>query len=585
MIQFPRFMSAFVPPRPEPLPAPAGGGQPALQPAPRPQPFGSASTFDATPVPASNLHTERLGDGSANCLEKAVTLSRPGDSILLMRDASDGVGHALVRKPDGSVVDPNHPTVRYETLGQWQATHSRYSQPVPVPADRMRQVLSTPPGPQREALIQKLGLTGVADRQVADGERWVSPRKDDINTRASPSTQGTWIATLNRDDTMKVLGQNEDGSWLNVELENGTQAWVYAPLTQEANAPGLPPPAPPPREPSFPRWLANGTCPPEIEMHVWTHLPKESREQIIQTAREKAVAETWPMPEFDPNGPPPSSVSPLVWNHLPPEGKQQLFQQEWQAAVREQTSLIFNGVPEGGVVAEHPFLGVDSSLGDGQVGEWLENALREGSAAQYINLEKALGPGWRQVHYNLCGPLAVGGSLGMSPKEALTAFKDAGGTNASILNGGGTTKATPLQKVYEARGWTTGYTSGAATMPAPEDMARMLEEGKALIALVNIDTDGADGMLRDMADSTKQVSHWVNVRAVEENGNGDWMVRVYNPFENREEVYSWSDFESSWAKNGGMVPGQNEGDPPVFKLNAGHGLLVATPPQDPPASP
>ncbi|NNB87327.1 hypothetical protein HI113_38430 [Corallococcus exiguus] len=67
------------------------------------QPFGSTSTFDSTPAPASNLHTERLGDGSANCLEKAVGLARPGDSIVLMRDASDGVGHALVRRPDGSV--------------------------------------------------------------------------------------------------------------------------------------------------------------------------------------------------------------------------------------------------------------------------------------------------------------------------------------------------------------------------------------------------------------------------------------------------------------------------------------------------
>ncbi|RKH86711.1 SH3 domain-containing protein [Corallococcus sp. AB045] len=572
MIQFPRFMSAFVPPRPEPLPAPAGKG-PTLQPAPRPQPFGSVSAFDSTTAPASNLHTERLGDGSANCLEKAVGLARPGDSIVLMRDASDGVGHALVRRPDGSVVDPNHPTVRYETLGQWQATHPRYSQPVPVPAGRMQQVLSTPPGPQREALIQKLGLSGVADRQVADGEQWVTPIKDDINTRASPGTQGAWVATMNMGDRMKVIGQNDDASWLNVELENGTQVWVKASLVEEEKPPV------PPYESPVPRWMADGTRPPDIEMHVWNALPQESRAEIIQTAREKVVAENWPMPEFDVNGPPPSTVDSLVWDHLPPEGKQSLFQQEWQAAVREQTSLIFDGVPEDGAVAEHPFLGVDSSLGNGQVGEWLDNALQEGSAAQYINLEKALGPGWRQVHYNLCGPLAVGASLGMSPKEALTAFA---ATSAGILNSGDTTTATPLAKVYEARGWTTGYTSGSASMPAPEDMARMLDDGKALIALVNIDTkigdEDKDGMLRLHGDSTKAVSHWVNVRAVEDNGNGGWTVRVYNPFENREEIYSWEDFEASWGTNGGMVPSTEVEGEFVFRFNAGHGLLVATPP-------
>ncbi|NNC09347.1 hypothetical protein HJC10_41865, partial [Corallococcus exiguus] len=334
-----------------------------------------------------------------------------------------------------------------------------------------------------------------------------------------------------------------------------------------------------PYESPVPKWVANGTPPPDIEMHVWNALPQESRAEIIQTAREKVVAENWPMPEFDVNGPPPASVDSLVWDHLPPEGKQSLFRQEWQAAVREQTSLIFNGVPDGGVVAEHPFLGVDSSLGNGQVGEWLDSALQEGSAAQYLDLQKVLGPGWIQEHYNQCGPLAVGASLGMSPKEALTLFKDSdGATSASILNGGGTTRGSTLAKVYESMGWTTDYTAGEASIPKPEDMARMLDDGKALIALVNIDTKGADGMLRDFDESTKTVAHWVNVRAVEDNGNGDWTVRVYNPFENREEIYSWDDFEASWEKNGGMAPGANEGDPPVFKFNAGHGLLVATPP-------
>ncbi|QAT88395.1 hypothetical protein EJ065_6870 [Corallococcus coralloides] len=570
MIQFPRFMSAFVPPRPEPLPAPAAKA-PTLQPAPQPRPFGPVSAFDSTPAPASNLHTERLGDGSANCLEKAVGLARPGDSIVLMRDASDGVGHALVRRPDGSVVDPNHPTVRYETLGQWQAMHPRYSQPVPVPASKMQQVLSTPPGPQREALIQKLGLSGVADRQVADGERWATPKTEgNLNVRSGPDTTYADIGDQWPGDAMQVLEQ--EGSWLKVKLKDGSEGWVYEPLTKATEAP---PPPPPPYESPIPRWMANGTCPPDIEMHVWNALPKESRAEIIQTAREKVVAENWPMPEFDVNGPPPASVDSLVWDHLPPEGKESLFRQEWQAAVREQTALIFNGVPEGGAVAEHPFLGVDSSLGNGQVGEWLDNALQVGSAAQYIDLEKALGPGWRQIHYNLCGPLAVGASLGMSPKEALTAFA---ATSAGILNGGGTTTATPLETVYEARGWTTGYTSGAASMPAPEDMARMLEDGKALIALVNIDTKGADGMLSLFDDSTKAVAHWVNVRAVEDNGKGGWTVRVYNPFENREEIYSWEDFEASWGKNGGMVPSTAVEGEFVFRFNAGHGLLVATPP-------
>lgn len=548
MIQFSRFLPLAVPPRPEPLPAPAGRGQPALQPQPRP--FGSTSSFDATPAPASNLHTEQLGDGSANCLEKAVGLARPGDSIVLMRDASDGVGHALVRRPDGSVVDPNHPTVRYETLGQWQATHPRYSQPVPVPAGRMQQVLSTPPGPQREALIQKLGLSGVADRQVADGERWVLPNGN-MNIRSGPGVTFDDIGDLTAGDKLKVIGQNEDASWLNVELENGTQAWVKASLVKEEVVP------PPPYESPFPQWMADGTRPPDIEMHVWNALPKESRAEIIQTARETVVAENWPMPEFDVNGPPPSSVSSMAWSHLPPEGKQALFQQEWRAAVHEQTEMLFNGVKDGGEVPEHSFLGTASTLGRGKAGEWREFAVHPHSAAQYLNLNSMWGGDWRTVHKNLCGPLAVGASMGVLPQEALTRFAASNGDiSEGLLNTGYTTGKDDLIPMYTAEKWTTDYSSGDA-LP-PEDFARFLADGKSLVALVNINPDGADGMLR--AGGT---AHFVNVRAVEENGNGDWMVRVYNPYQNREEVYSWKDFKASWT--------QTEG-------NNAYGLLIATPP-------
>ncbi|RKH94383.1 SH3 domain-containing protein [Corallococcus sp. AB038B] len=548
MIQFSRFLPLAVPPRPEPPPAPAGRG-PTLQPAPRPQPFGSTSTFDATPAPASNLHTERLGDGSANCLEKAMGLARPGDSIVLMRDASDGVGHALVRKPDGSVVDPNHPTVRYETLGQWQATHPRYSQPVPVPAGKMQQVLSTPPGPQREALIQKLGLSGVADRQVADGERWVLPNGN-MNIRSGPGVTFDDIGDLTAGDKLKVIGQNEDSSWLNVELENGTQAWVKASLVKEEVVP------PPPYESPFPQWMADGTRPPDIEMHVWNALPKESRAEIIQTAREKVVAENWPMPEFDVNGPPPPSFSSMAWSHLPSESKQAIFQQEWQAAVSEQTQKLFSGVQSGGEVLEHSFLGTDSTLGRGKVGEWREFAVNPDSAAQYLNLNSMLGDGWPRVHNNLCGPLAVGASMGLLPQEALTLFAASSDTNEGWLKTGDPTGKDDLIPMYAAENWTTDYTSGNPL--SEEDFARFLADGKSLVALVNINPDGADGMLR--AGGT---AYFVNVRAVEENGNGDWMVRVYNPYQNREEVYSWKDFKASWT--------QTEG-------NNAYGLLIATPP-------
>lgn len=566
MIQFTRTPPPPQPLRKEPAPAPA-------PPAPKPvaaQSQQNVSTFQAAPrgqpVVASNLHTETLGDGRANCLEKAVGLAGPGDSILLLNDSRDGVGHALVRRPDGSVVDPNHPEVRYETLGQWQALHPSYTQPVSVPAAQVRQVLSLPPGEKREALIRSLGLSGVASRNVADEERWVSP-SGGVNIRSGPGTGNGIVAGQGAGDKLRVLGQNEDGTWLNVELQDGTAGWVSASLVTDTTAPEPPPP------PRFPDWLVKGTRPPDMDIPIWNALPPENRAQIIQEAREKAVAEAWPMPEFDVNGPPPPSIDERTWHHLPPEDRQAIFQSQWQAAIREQTNLLFNGIPEGGAIVEHPFLGADSNLGRGQVGQWSRYAVQEGSAAQYFNLQKVFGEGWPNAHYNLCGPLAVGASLGMTPQQALQLFRDSDdGAGEGILKTGWSTTGAHLMEMYAQAHWTSEYQ--ANHLPDPRDMAALLAEGKQIVAVVNIDTTGADGMLRDYDTSTKQVPHWVNVRAVEETANGEWMVRVYNPFENREEVYSWDEFEEAWNKTGGL----NEDGTPWF--NQPYGMVVATPPEE-----
>ncbi|AKJ02732.1 hypothetical protein ATI61_117122 [Archangium gephyra] len=132
---------------------------------------GTASTPVSLDPAASTLRNERLGDGSANCLERATALARPGDQVVLLRDSRDGVGHALVKHPDGSITDPNFPQHRYENLGQWQAMNPAYHSPVAIPDGQLERVLRTPPGPQRNALINQLGLSGVADRRVADGTR------------------------------------------------------------------------------------------------------------------------------------------------------------------------------------------------------------------------------------------------------------------------------------------------------------------------------------------------------------------------------------------------------------------------------
>lgn len=528
---------------------------------------------------ASTLRTEVLGDGLSNCLEKAMNLAQPGDSIVLMNDSRDGVGHALVRKPDGSVVDPNHPSVRYETLGQWQALHPEYRNPVSVPAAQVRQVLSTPVGEQRDALLRQLGLSGVANRPVADsettdgGERWATARNASVNVRGSASTDGELLTELPRGENMVVIGEatpeGDSHTWYNVRLPDGSEGWVRADVVNVFTPP------PPPR---FPEWMEKGTRPPQIDPQMWEAMPPASREAVIREQRERTVAASYPEPDWIRQGSNPPDMTPQQWQELPREEREAITRygrEQWRAAVRQQTDFLFNGVPEGGVRMDASFLGINgaSQLGDGQVGQWNQYAVQLGNAAQYLNLERMFGTGegWPKMHFNLCGPLAVGASLGLGPLEALTLFKDISTQSADKLKGQGTTTDTNLIRMYEAARWTA--TDSNQEMQ-PQELARYLANGQQLVALVNIDTEGANGMLRPLDDSTKKVAHWVNVRAVDQAANGEWVVRVYNPFHNREEVYSWSEFKEAWqqtqAKN-------DEGD---YVNNNPYGLIVATPPQD-----
>ncbi|WP_375773076.1 hypothetical protein NR798_20020 [Archangium gephyra] len=156
------------PPRRNELrPLPGYSNRSDFQPAKRSGPV--ALSVPASPAAASTLQTEQLGDGRANCLERAVRLAQPGDSVRLYQDQNDPVGHAVVVHQDGSVTDPNRPTQRYPDVKAWEAANPRYSSPVSVPDATLERILSVPPGPARNALIQQAGLGNVANRAVADG--------------------------------------------------------------------------------------------------------------------------------------------------------------------------------------------------------------------------------------------------------------------------------------------------------------------------------------------------------------------------------------------------------------------------------
>ncbi len=157
---------------------------------------------DATPT---SLMTERLGDGAANCIERATLEARPGqDEVLFMRDRTnedgDDAGHALVRdRATGRVWDPNDgaapedpATWSYEDVDRWIRSQGeapdrqpRYALDAAVDATTVRAVLSKDPG-QRAGYIESLQnpeLSKVAGRMYAAPDRPSDP--------SSPSTVAT----------------------------------------------------------------------------------------------------------------------------------------------------------------------------------------------------------------------------------------------------------------------------------------------------------------------------------------------------------------------------------------------------------
>jgi hypothetical protein len=145
--------------------------------------------------PASSLRTEVLGDGLANCLENAVKLARPGDQVVLLSDRRDGVGHAVVERPDGTVVDPNRPKEPYANLDTYLKEQERYHSPARVSDVMAERILKTPPGPRRDAMFSLAGLDKVASRLVADPGH-ITAQYTQQAREAATQAQAAWDSTI-----------------------------------------------------------------------------------------------------------------------------------------------------------------------------------------------------------------------------------------------------------------------------------------------------------------------------------------------------------------------------------------------------
>ncbi len=164
------------------------------------------------------------------------------------------------------------------------------------------------------------------------------------------------------------------------------------------------------------------------------------------------------------------------------------------------------------------------------------------TGAQYINIVDVLKKSLR--HYCLCGEFCVSTLAGQDIIPALQQWKASGYWRVNeILNnckeGTGIGDLQSMLKLFALQG--EPYSSMPTTIQQIKDR---LASGQFTITGCRINSGG-----KVKANGT--ILHWVVLEDVLPVGNGGW-VRIYNPFNNCEEVYPYDLFLSAGGGGSGM---------------------------------
>lgn len=133
---------------------------------------------------------------------------------------------AITPQQEAPTIEPSlvQPTVPPPTETQIQPTATEIeatNTPMPSATPRLPTVTPT----------QLPIITGVVDAQQR------------INVRQGPGTDNPVITTLEPGTEVRVLGRNSDGSWIRIQLEDGTEGWVSAELLEiqepQSSKPGV----------------------------------------------------------------------------------------------------------------------------------------------------------------------------------------------------------------------------------------------------------------------------------------------------------------------------------------------------------
>jgi uncharacterized protein YukE len=352
--------------------------------------------------------------------------------------------------------------------------------------------------------------------------------------------------------------------------------------------------------PLMPIWLRRGRCPPWIAEEEWWDTSLARRGEILAEARQRwfeaqerrALLLTPPW-EKDPAwlvGM--AGVTPDAFRRLSIEERRSLtaetraqYAAEWQRFLASQSMfqhgvatdqreafLIYlyglEGAQQHGVSINMPTDSPGRILADAEMGGLTSPGAL---AVQYFLSDNIVSlkpniPRDRVLH-NLCAYLSTGATLGMTANDALGQVAHLRNNEypylvedgLAVLKNDVPVGPPYIRAQFESQGWDAhaiGYQSdlelwnpdGGSGAPRPERVQGMLDSGRGIIALVNLDV--SEGRLTP-THVLDDAPHWVSIVQVLQTREGDDVIRVYNPFQDREEWYGWEDFRHAWE-----VPGE-----------------------------
>jgi len=186
-------------------------------------------------------------------------------------------------------------------------------------------------------------------------------------------------------------------------------------------------------------------------------------------------------------------------------------------------------------------------------------------------------------HYNLCGLLSIGHIMNGSYENVIGTFRDlrttvswveevdgqevvkTSASGGDMLRHNAGASLANLEDLLKDYGWeaeTIGkyesdplwWHENDRTLDATAaHVAAYLDEGKTIIPLINLEGHAAavnHGFLEANYPTDggphKRTNHFVEILEVFPTRDGSQVVRVFNPFYNREEFYTWDHFSRAW---------------------------------------